>query len=262
MLSIQTNYDSLLAQQNLAVNSHFQSKTIQRLTSGYRINFSGDDAAGLAIANTDRNNIAQLNQGVLNANNGLASLQIMDGGMSNISQMLDRMQTLATEAASTTDANALATLNGEFQAIAGEIDREATNIGMTGAATVTVFIGGGTGANPSVTTAAVNSAGLGVDSLDLTTGAADAITAVTAAIGTLGTQQAAVGAGENVLTYAINLAQSQIANFSSAESQLRDANVAAEAANLTKAQVLQQAGIAAMAQANAEPQAVLALLKQ
>jgi flagellin len=262
MLSIQTNYDSLMAQQNLLVNSQFQSKTIQRLTSGYRINSSGDDAAGLAIANTDRNNIAQLNQGVLNANNGISQLQIMDGGMSNIAQMLDRMQTLATEAASTTDAGALTTLDNEFQAIAGEIDREATNINMAGANTITVYTGGGTGANPSVTTTAVDSTGLGVNGQDLTTGAAAAITAVTAAVATLGTQQAAVGAGENVLTYAVNLAQSQISNLSSAQSQLRDANVAAEAANLTKAQVLQQAGIAAMAQANAEPQAVLTLLKQ
>ena len=85
--------------------------------------------------------------------------------------------------------------------------------------------------------------------------------AVTSAVGLLGTAQAAVGAGENTLTYAVNLAQSQIANYSSAESQLRDADVAADAANLSKSQVLSQAGIAAMAQANQEPQAVLSLLK-
>jgi len=89
-----------------------------------------------------------------------------------------------------------------------------------------------------------------------------AIDAITQAVQILGTAQGIVGAGENTLNYAINLAQSQITSFSAAQSQIRDANVAAEAANLTKAQVLQQASIAAMAQANQEPQAVLALLKQ
>jgi flagellin len=92
-------------------------------------------------------------------------------------------------------------------------------------------------------------------------GAQQAVTAITSAVNSLGTAQAAIGKGENVLNYAINLAQSQITNFSSAESQIRDANVAQEAANLTKAQVLQQASIAAMAQANSAPQAVLSLLR-
>jgi len=89
-----------------------------------------------------------------------------------------------------------------------------------------------------------------------------AINAITQAVQSLGTVQGIVGAGENKLNYAISLAQSQITSFSAAQSQIRDANVAAEAANLTQAQVLQQASIAAMAQANQEPQAVLALLKQ
>jgi flagellin len=102
MISIQTNIDSLLAQQNLNVNNQFQSNTIQQLTSGYRINSSADDAAGLSVANGYRNQIAELNQGVLNANQGVSQLQIIDGGLSNISQMLDRLQTLATESASET----------------------------------------------------------------------------------------------------------------------------------------------------------------
>jgi flagellin len=102
MISIQTNLDSLIAQQNLSVNNAFQSNTIQQLTSGYRINSSSDDAAGLSVANGYRNQIAELNQGVLNANQGVSQLQIIDGGLSNISQMLDRLQTLATESASTT----------------------------------------------------------------------------------------------------------------------------------------------------------------
>ncbi|HEX4166282.1 MAG TPA: flagellin, partial [Bryobacteraceae bacterium] len=102
MISLQTNVDSLVAQNNLNNNSALQSKTIQQLTSGYRINSSADDAAGLAIANGYNANIAELTQGVNNANNGVSQLQIVDGGLSNISTILDRMKTLATESASGT----------------------------------------------------------------------------------------------------------------------------------------------------------------
>src|SRR5271157_4925116 len=100
MLSIQTNVNSLVAQQNMATNSIFQSKTIQQLTSGYRINQSGDDAAGLAVANKFRSSVAELAQGVANGNDAAAQLQIMDGGISNISQILDRLKTLSTQSAS------------------------------------------------------------------------------------------------------------------------------------------------------------------
>ena len=92
----------LVAQENLRANSDFQSRTIQRLTSGYRINSSGDDAAGLAVANQFRSATAELSQGVRNANDGLSQLQIADGGMSNISQLLDRARTLASQSASDT----------------------------------------------------------------------------------------------------------------------------------------------------------------
>src|SRR5450755_992274 len=100
MISLQTNVNSLVAQQNMGVNSAFQSKTIQQLTSGYRINSSGDDAAGLAVANKYRNSIAELTQGVANGNDGVAQLQTMDGGISNIGMMLDRLKTLAMQSAS------------------------------------------------------------------------------------------------------------------------------------------------------------------
>src|SRR5581483_1462203 len=130
MLSIQTNVNSLVAQQNLSVNSTFQSKTIQQLTSGYRINSSADDAAGLAVANQFRNNISELTQGVQNANNGVGQLQIIDGGLSNISQMLDRLKTLATESASGTFTGSRTTVNNEYQTLLAEIDRQATNINL------------------------------------------------------------------------------------------------------------------------------------
>ncbi|PWU08124.1 MAG: hypothetical protein C5B51_08470 [Terriglobia bacterium] len=513
--SIQTNVSSMVAQENLRVNNLFQARTIQRLTSGYRINSAGDDAAGLAVANKFRSDVAELSQGVRNANDAVSQLQIMDGGLSNISQLLDRARTLATQSASDSFTGDRSALDGEFQNVLTEINRQAQSIGMTAggdfAKSLGIFIGGGrtdsssttknvngtvtvnlsssladstslglssngvqgvvvtagsanlssaitaagtdaifrfrgagfnttvnfatnfdathiknetdlvNAVNSAISTAAqsdanfaaanirasvdsasgkltftsagafsVSDAGAGTGaaevllgdtaphnaalasvalaaaavttnkdvltisyrdssgtlqqhSLDLTTvnaGSANAIrdaingdttftgygifavnnagtitimkkdggafevatnltgagaaggftdgvygssstplgnsaavdittsakalstiTALQTAVTNLSRIQATVGRAENQLSYATNLAQSQISNFSAAQSQIRDADVAAEAANLTKAQVLQQASMAAMAQANSAPQAVLALLR-
>jgi flagellin-like hook-associated protein FlgL len=162
--SIQTNVNSLVAQENLRVNSNFQSQTIQRLTSGYRINSSGDDAAGLAVANKFRSDIAELTQGVRNSADGVSQLQIIDGGMNNISKMLDRLKTLATQSSSdsfTGDRNAL---NSEYQSLVTEIDRQAQSIGLNQgggfARQLSVFIGGGTG---TTTSAALTNGVVNVD---------------------------------------------------------------------------------------------------
>src|SRR5262249_22012460 len=122
--SIQTNVSSLVAQENLRVNQLFQQTTINRLTSGYRINNAGDDAAGLTVANSFRASIAELTQGVRNGNDGLSALQIVDGGLSNISTTLDRLRTLATQSASSTFTGNRATLNNEYQTLLSEITRQ------------------------------------------------------------------------------------------------------------------------------------------
>ncbi len=156
MISLQTNVDSLVAQDNLNINHNFQSKTIQQLTSGYRINSSADDAAGLAIANTYRNNISELTQGVSNANDGVSQLQIIDGGISNISTILDRMKTLATQSASGTFTGDRSTLNNEYQGLISEITRQATNINLNSGgsfnSSLNVYIGGAS----SATNAGIN----------------------------------------------------------------------------------------------------------
>ncbi len=148
-LSIQTNTDSLIAQENLLTNSNFQSNTIQQLTSGYRINTAGDDPAGLAVANKYSSAIAELTQGVANSNDATAQLQIMDGGMSNISQIVNTLQTLATESASTSFTGSRTTLNNQFQADLGEIDRQAQSIGLNTGGTfanmMSVYLGAGSG---------------------------------------------------------------------------------------------------------------------
>ena len=153
--SINTNVASLQAQNYLRVNANFQAKTINEVTSGLRIVQSGDDAAGLAIANGYRSNEAVLTQGIQNANNGMSQLQIMDGGISNISQLLDRARTLATESASGTFTGDRSVLNGEYQSVLTEINRQAQAIGLntggTFAKNLSVFIGGGDGATSAST---------------------------------------------------------------------------------------------------------------
>jgi len=298
MISLQTNVTSLFAQEQLNLNSNFESNTIQQLTSGYRINKSGDDAAGLAVANGLQAQVAELQQGVINAANGSSTLQIIDGGLSNISNLLDRLQTLATEGASGTFSGSYTTLNNEFQSVLTEITRQAGNIGLAsttasgGTGTVTtsgtigasqyntnplaVFIGGGDAnvatdnqvtidltSNGGGGGNGVDAFGLGLSTSDVSTAAtaATALTAIQSAISTLGTVQGKVGAGENLLSYATNLANSQITNLTASESSIKDANIAAEAANLAKAQTLQQSSIAALAQANSMPAALLKLLQ-
>jgi flagellin len=249
-LSFQTNVTALTAETNLQVNSNFQSQTITRLTSGFRINSSGDDAAGLAVANSLRSTISELTQGVRNANDGVSILQTIDGGLNNISNILDQLKSLATQSASGTFAGNRNTLNQEFTTLLGEIDRQAANIGLgsgTGTsaqynASLTVYIGGGsTQANAQVSIDlsgsgnVVNSGGLGIglDTIDTVAHALTAITDISTAVTNLGLTQGRVGTGENDLNYSISLAQSQITNNSAAESRIRDADVASEAANLT-----------------------------
>src|ERR1039457_5527242 len=179
MISIQTNVNSLVAQQNLSVNSAFQSKTIAQLTSGYRINQSGDDAAGLAVANQFRSTVAELTQGVANGNDATAQLQIMDGGISNISSILDRLKTLATQSASGTFTGNRATLNSEFQNDLLEIDRQAQSIGLNTsgvfAKDLSVYLGMGSGSqsmqnalvNLDLTQSAVDSQSLGMRGMEV-----------------------------------------------------------------------------------------------
>jgi flagellin len=170
--SINTNISSLQAQEYLRQTGDFQSRTINRVTSGLRIVSSGDDAAGLAIANGYRSDQAVLQQGIRNANDGLSQLQIVDGGINNISKLLDRARTLATQSASGTFSGNRTVLNSEFQSVIGEIDRQAQSIGLdTGgslAKALSVFVGGGKTSNG--TTAIQN----GSVSIDLSNSTVDA----------------------------------------------------------------------------------------
>ncbi len=169
--SINTNISSLQAQDYLRQTQDFQQKTISRVTSGLRIVSSGDDAAGLAIANGFRSDLAVLTQGVRNANDGMSTLQTIDGGINNISKLLDRARTLAGQSATGTFQGDRNVLNTEFQSVLTEVNRQAQAIGLdtggTFAKSLSVFIGGG---RAGTTTAIQN----GSVKVDLSQSAVDA----------------------------------------------------------------------------------------
>lgn len=277
--SLITNAAAGSAQTKLNGTNRSLNQTIQRLSSGMRINKSGDDAAGLAVANTFRSDVSVLSQGIRNANDGLSTLQIIDGGLNTISNLIDRASSLAAQSASGTFTGDRNTLQAELDAVVAEIDRQAQNIGLASsgadgetkfAINMSVYVGGGASAAAAGNTVAVDlsaaevdSTALGINALDISTagGAATAITTLRTAVGDLGLVQGTVGAGQNNLTQAIELASTQITNYQAAESAIRDADIAAEASNLARLSTLQQAGVAALAQANQSSQAVLALLR-
>jgi flagellin len=263
--SVITNVAANNAQANLYATNIGLRTALTRLSSGLRINSSGDDAAGLAVANNYRSTVAVLTQGVRNANDGLSDLQIKDGALDNVSKLLDRLATLATQAASgQTTSTARATLNQEFEDVLSEINRESAVASLSSSQGFSVFVSNNgsngvvSGNIDAVTTTAL---GISADSLLTQSGAQTAVANVASAVDVLGTVQGQVGQLQNRLTYAINLAQSQIVNNKAAESRIRDANVAEEAANLTRFNILNQSGIAALAQANGQTAAVLSLLR-
>lgn len=266
--SVVTNIAAVNSQANLYHTNVGLKQALTRVSSGFRINYSGDDAAGLAVANQYRSEVAILTQGVRNANDGLSDLQIKDGALDNISKLLDRLAVLATQAASGhTSGASRTTLNNEFQDVLSEIAREANVATLNVAAAsqgFSVFVSSnGTDGVVAGNIGDVDTTTLGVQGQDISTqaGAQTAVGQVTSAITTLGTVQGQVGQLQNRLSYAINLAQSQIVNTKAAESRIRDANIAEESANLTRYNILNQSGIAALAQANQSTSAVLSLLR-
>lgn len=263
--SVVTNLASVNAQSNLYQTNIGLKTALTRVSSGFRINNSGDDAAGLAVANKFRSEVTVLTQGVRNANDGLSDLQIKDSALDNISKLLDRLSTLSTQAASgQTTPTSRTTLNQEFTDVLSEITREATVANLTTSAGFSVFVSNnGSNGVVSGTVGAATTTALGINALtiDSQAGASTAVATVATAITTLGSVQGQVGQLENRLSYAINLAQSQIVNNKAAESRIRDANIAEESANLTRYNILNQSGIAALAQANSSTSAVLSLLR-
>ena len=272
--SVVTNLSSINAQATLDGTQTGLQRTLARLTSGLRINGAADDAAGLAVANRHKLDNTGLTIGIRSANDAISKLQIEDGALTNIASLLDRALTLASQAASDTFTGSRSTLDAEFQSVVSEITRNATAAGVeTGNVNLnarSVFVGNTTtNTSASVTyvsfalTSAVDAEGLGISTQNITSqaDAATAISNIQAAVGTLGPVQGRVGAAMNRLSFAISQAQTMSVSVKASESRIRDANIAEEAAALTKFNILTQSGLAALSQANQSSQSVLSLLR-
>ena len=272
--SVVTNLPSINAMTQLDITSQGLQRTLARLSSGLRINSAGDDAAGLAVANRHKLDNTGLSVGIRSANDAISKLQIEDGAQNNIGALLDRALTLATQSASDTFTGSRTTLDSELASVLSEITRNAKAAGLeTGNANLnarSVFVGNTqTNTTAAVSfvsfalTTAVDAQGLGVSTQNITNqaNAATAITAIQTAIGTLGTVQGRTGAAMNRLQFAIAQAQTMSVSVRASESRIRDANIAEEAASLTKFNILTQSGLSALSQANQSSQSVLSLLR-
>jgi len=280
--SILNNVAALFAQTQLHVTNNQLTQSINRLSSGKRINSGADDAAGLMIADTLRANIRAIDQAVRNANDGLGVGQIADGALGEITNLLTRSVTLAEEAATeTVDSTGRAALNAEFTQIEAEIARIATQTNFGGVCLFTagglnggisVFVGDIFGSSSIAVT--INTITAGVDTVtalgneDLTTvdlstqnGAQAALGVIRRSLIAVANDRGTIGAGMNRLQSAVSVMQSQSLNTAAAESTIRDANMAQEVSNLTKYQILAQTGTAALSQANMQSSSILSLLR-
>jgi flagellin len=270
-LSILNNISALQAENQLAITSAAAAKSLQQLSSGSRINSGSDDAAGLAISDGLNANVAALNQSSLNATNAVGSLQTADGALAQVTALLNRSVTLATEASSTGLSTSQSTaINTEFQALLTQIGNIGTSTNFNGTAvfgsTVSAFTSDGTTGGTVTIGAAVaalttTTLGLNTSVLTSSTGAQSALTALTAAISTVSAQRGTIGATVEQLQAASTVDTNESQNLTTASSSITSADISSVVANDTKYSILQQTGISALQQANQQAQTVLKLLQ-
>jgi len=278
-MTINTNVLSINAQRNAATNNNSLATSLQRLSSGLRVNSAKDDAAGLAIASRMDAQARGMNVAVRNANDGISLVQTAESGMAVIGDMLQRMRELAVQASNGTNTCAdLSALNSEYTQLGTEIERtlgavefNGTNL-LSATADFTFQIGANSGQTASISATSIGIAtgdlsgvfGAGAASALNTTAAENnsaALTAIDLAISAISTARAEMGAIQNRFNYTISFLQAASENQQAARGRIMDADFAQETANLSRAQILQQAGTAMVAQANQLPQGVLALLR-
>jgi len=284
--TINTNAASINAQRNLSASKMDLQTTVQRLSSGLRINSAADDAAGLAIATRMNSQVRGMNVAVRNANDGVSLAQTADGALASVSDSLQRMRELAVQARnatnSTTDKDSL---DKEFGELAKEVQRVLGGTSFNGKAILGANagaqdfqVGAGTTTNDTITvtttdmTAAANitavagtdNTGAGravIDNTATTTSLGTVIDNIDKAIDTVTSERALYGATQNRFNSVVNNLQVSVQNQDTAKGRIMDADYASETANLSRANVLQQAGTAMLAQANQQPQSVLSLLR-
>lgn len=280
--SLLNNIAAIYSQNQLGITNNSLTKTITRIASGKRINSGADDAAGLMIADSLRANVLALDQSVRNASDGISICQIADGALQEITNILTRTITLAEEAATeTVDATGRAALQAEYTQIQAEVSRIAASTNFNGVKLFTaaglvdgflsVYVGDIFDSSSievaidSITTVGetvTDLGGVNLSTIDLTTqpGAVNSLPAIRDALIAVAGMRATIGVGSNRLLSAVSVMESMSLNTQSAESTIRDANMAQEISNLTKFQILAQTGTAALAQANASKQTILSLM--
>jgi len=277
MAVINTNVSALIGQNALNKNQRVLKSTMESLATGSRINGAGDDAAGLSMRESMTAQIRGLNAAVRNANDAISLLQTADGALNEVSEMLQRMRELGILAQNDTYSTAQrVALNDEFTALQSEIERVAENtqwnsmqlldgtggnwgggsqfsfqVGANAAQTITVAIPG----------MGIASLGISAVSIGTVADAQDAVTALDDAISVLNTRRSIIGAGINRLTHAIDNLTNVAQNTSESRSRVTDTDYATATSELARSQIIQQAGMAMLAQANQQPQMVLALLR-
>ncbi|MDP8224537.1 MAG: flagellin [Candidatus Lernaella stagnicola] len=269
-LRITNNVLSLNAQRQINRSNAGLGRALERLSSGFRINKAGDDAAGLAISEKLRSNIRALGQASRNASDGISMIQTAEGAMDETNNMLVRMKELAEQSANGTLSDTeRGFLSAEYNAMLSEITRiaDATKFNETnlldGTLSVAIQIGLSDGSNDTLNIAIgdVDAVALSLTSTISTVGdAQSALGTVSSAIETVATRRSDLGALQNRLESVVNNIDTVVENLTAAESRIRDADIAAETANLTKYSILVQAGISILAQANQSPTVALSLL--
>jgi flagellin len=273
-LRVNTNVISLNAQRNLSKVTNSLASNFRRLSTGLRIAGAADDAAGLAISERLRSQTRSLEQAKRNANDGISMVQTAEGALGEVNNTLVRLRELAVQASNGTVSDAdRDTLQEEFGNLVSEIDRISQSTDFNGIklldgsqASVSFQVGAGTTAGVDTIDVALSSAratDLGIDTLDISsTGSpGSAITAIDSAIDSVSSLRGDLGAAQNRLGSTIRNVAVQVENLSAAESRIRDVDIASETALLMRNQILQQASISVLAQANAAPQSALALLQ-
>ncbi len=273
---VNTNLASLNAQRNLSSTQSMLHQSIQRLSTGLRVNSAKDDAAGLAIAERMNSQIRGMNVAIRNANDGISMAQTAEGALGKVGDMVQRMRELAVQSANSTNgASDRASLDTEYQQLGAEITRTLAATQFNGlsilgasAGALAFQIGAGTTANDTITVTTTNLSTAGgvtaVTGGNVTTAAlaGTAITNLDTLRDLVSTQRATYGATQNRFEAVIGVLEVASENQAAARSRIMDADFAAETASLTRSQVLQQSGIAMLSQANSSPNAILSLLRQ
>lgn len=268
---VQHNMQAINTNRMLGQNVKAVSKATEKLSSGYSVNRAADDAAGLSISEKMRNQIRGINQAVKNSEDGVSLIQTAEGNMNEIHSILQRMGELATKAANDVNATEDRTaikdevdqLVAEIDSIAGKAEFNGTKLLNGSFSNKFLQTGARSGQDMQINIEAMSATSLGVNALDVSThtAAGTSMDAISEAIKTVSAKRSLLGAIQNRLDYTINNLENYSENLTSAESQIRDTDMASEMTNYTKNSILQQAAQAMLAQANQSTQGVLSLLQ-